>query len=155
MTAEAMQNLFKEFGETIGIPDLQPDEENRCNLMFDEVAVSFELNQDGNSIYVYSYLGDVPSENREQFYAGLLDANYTFKHTQGATLGVEYASKKVLLIREYGLEAMRLASFEHAVEQFVNLAEYWKQKMPGLALSSEQDSPIGNDDPLDAHTMKV
>ncbi len=155
MTAEAMQGLFREFGGEIGIPDLQLDEENRCNLMFDDIAVSFELGQDEDSVYIYSYLSDAPLENREEFYARLLDANYTFKYTQGATLGVEYASKKVLLIREYGLETMRLSAFESVVERFVNLAEYWKQKIPTLATFSEQDTLEGKDEPFEAHAMKV
>ena len=154
MAAEVMQDLFKEFGNEIGIPDLQPDEENRCNLMFDDVAVSFELSHNEDSIYIYSYLGDAPYENREEFYAKLLDANYTFKYTKGATLGMEYSSKRVLLIREYGLEAMRLANFESVVEGFVNLAEYWKQKMPTLTLAGEQDASIDKDESF-THAMKV
>ncbi len=155
MSAEAMQNLLKEFGDLIGIPELCLDEENRCNLMFDDVAVSFELNRDEESFYMYSYLGDASSENRERVYAKLLDANYVFKHTNGATLGVEDASKKIILIRQYALEMMRLSKFESVVEEFVNLAEYWKQKIPTLALAQEQ-APFPDEGGIsEAHAMKV
>ena len=79
MSIQAMQNLLQEFGVTIGIPSLTLDEDNRCNLVFDDIGISFELSKEQESLYVYSYLGDAPDANREKVYAALLDANYIFQ----------------------------------------------------------------------------
>ena len=155
MTAEAMQSLIGEFGGSIGIPDLRLDEENRCNLMFDDVAVSFELSHSGESLYIYSYLGDAPNENPEKVYARLLDANYIFKHTRGATLGMEESSKKIVLIREYNLRIMRLTDFEAVVETFVDLAEYWKRRIAGLASEEERNSLPDSDETVGTYAVKV
>lgn len=155
MSMQSMQNLLCEFGASVGIPSLALDEDNRCNLVFDDIAVSFELSKAEESFYLYSYLGDAPGENREKVYAMLLDANYIFRHTRGATLGMEDASKKIILIREYRLERMRLADFESLVEEFVNLAEYWKQKIITLASAFDEAVSGGEGGISEAHAMKV
>ena len=88
---DILNNLLGEFGSSIGMPELELDEENRCNLMFDEVAVSFELSPDEASVYLYSYLGDVVSNDSKAAFAVLLDANCLFRGTMGATMGVDEA----------------------------------------------------------------
>ena len=91
------RNLLGDFGASIGIPELELDEENRCTLGFDEVVVSFELGADAESIHLYAYLGDVVQANADALFSALLDANYCFKGTQGATLGRDEATGKVAL----------------------------------------------------------
>lgn len=82
-------NLLAELGAAIGIPELCADEDNICNLLFDEVAVSLELREDHESFYICCILGQTgPDANPAQL-AALLDANYLFSGTGGATLGVD------------------------------------------------------------------
>ena len=90
MSSTVMNNLLREFGASIGIPDLQIDEEYRCNMMFDDVPVSFELGDGDESIYIYSLLGHVPDDGLEQFYAELLHANYVFADSGGSTPGQDH-----------------------------------------------------------------
>ena len=59
MSLAVMETILQEFGASIGIPDLKPDEEYRCNMQFDDVAVSFELGDDDDSMFVYTLLGAV------------------------------------------------------------------------------------------------
>ena len=104
MSSAAMNNLLREFGTSIGIPDLELDEDFRCNLMFDEVPVSFELGKGDESVYIYSLLGRVPDEGLEGFYAELLHANYVLADNAGSTLSVDSQSGNVVLLREERLE---------------------------------------------------
>ena len=131
MSSNVTNNLLREFGAAIGIPDLQLDEDYRCNMMFDEVPVSFELGDGDESIYIYSLLGHVPDDGLEQFYAELLHANYISAGSGGSTLSVDSQSGSVVLLREERLELLRLARLESVVEQFVNVAEGWMSRLGG------------------------
>ena len=145
MSSNAMNNLLREFGAAIGIPDLQIDEEYRCNMMFDEVPVSFELGGGDESVYIYSLLGRVPDDGHERIYADLLHANYVFAENGGSTLSVDARSGNVVLIREERLELLRLSRLESVVEQFVNVAEGWMRRLDGGGVN-EADAPHGASD---------
>ena len=142
MSSTVMNNLVREFGASIGIPDLQIDEEFRCNMMFDEVPVSFELCDGDESMYIYSLLGHVPDDGLEQFYAELLHANYVFADNGGSTLSVDSQSGNVVLLREERLELLRLSRLESVVEQFVNVAEGWMSRLRSGG-TNEVDAPSG------------
>ncbi len=144
MSENMMKNLLQEFGKTIGITDLQLDNEHRCNLLFDDIGVSFELGSDEESIYLYSMLGVAPSSDLESLYAILLNANYIFRGTKGATIGVEASSKSIVLIREERLENMQLARFEYIVEAFVSLAESWRERLGELSNEAPAGDPSWN-----------
>ena len=140
MSSSVMNNLIREFGASIGIPDLQLDEEYRCNMMFDEVPVSFELGDGDESMYIYSLLGHVPDDGLERFYAELLHANYVFADSGGSTLSVDSQSGNVVLLREERLELLRLSRLESVVEQFVNVAEDWMSRLRSGG-TNEADAP--------------
>ena len=142
MSSTVMNNLLREFGASIGIPDLQIDEEYRCNMMFDEVPVSFELGDGDESMYIYSLLGHVPDDGLEQLYAELLHANYVFADSGGSTLSVDSQSRNVVLLREERLELLRLSRLESVVEQFVNVAEGWMSRLRSGG-TNEVDAPRG------------
>ena len=142
MSSTVMNNLVREFGASIGMPDLQIDEEYRCNMMFDEVPVSFELGDGDESMYIYSLLGHVPDDGLERFYADLLHANYVFADNGGSTLSVDSQSGNVVLLREERLELLRLSRLESVVEQFVNVAESWMTRLGGGG-TREVDAPRG------------
>ena len=152
-SANLLKNLIAEFGASIGIPELTLDEENRCNLMFDEVAVSFELSPDEDAVYIYAYLGDVVPGNNNALFASLLDANYLFRGTGGATIGVDEASGRVVMIRSEDLSALRLSRFSSLAEEFINLAELWQKKLAEFpAQTAQQPAPAT---PVEALTTKV
>ena len=143
MSLAAMETMLSEFGASIGIPDLKPDAEHRCNLMFDEVAVSFELGVDDESLYIYALLGSVPDGGAEDVYADLLHANHVFQGTGGATLCVDPGTQGIVLLRAERLESLRLARFETLLEDFVNVAERWIKRAESgeLGASAPEDAP--------------
>ncbi|MCY3622470.1 MAG: type III secretion system chaperone [Gammaproteobacteria bacterium] len=127
MSLATMTSLLAEFGAAVGIPDLKPDAELRCNMMFDDVAVSFELGADDESLYVYSLVGTVAEADTALAYPALLRANYAFEDTAGSTFGLDPRSGGIVLIRAERLETLRLARLEALVEDFVNVAERWAE----------------------------
>ncbi|MCY4155774.1 MAG: type III secretion system chaperone [Gammaproteobacteria bacterium] len=134
-------NLLAELGAAIGIPELCANEDNICKLLFDEVAVSLELCEDNESFYICCALGQAgPDANPAQL-AALLDANYLFSGTGGATLGVDKTSGSIVMIRSERLSALRQPQFLAVLEEFVNLAEFWQARLLEPFTSAEQDAP--------------
>lgn len=134
MSRMALQSLLAEFGVAMGIEDLAFDGEQRCNLMFDDVAVSFELGADEASLCMYSRVGSEPSEDVERQLSSLLKANYAFAATRGATLALDPAGGGILLMREEPLETLWLPRFESVVEDFVNVAESFTRQLANQGL---------------------
>ena len=123
MTGSVLHALIGEFGAAVGLDDLAFDDEQRCNLMFDDVAVSLEVGAGDSSLYIYSVLGPEPALDAEQRFAELLKANYAFAQTGGATLALDPAGGGIVLMREEPLETLRLPRLESVIEDFVNVAE--------------------------------
>ena len=155
MSTSVMKNLLQEFGTAIGIPELKSDEENRCNLMFDAVAVSFELGVTNESLFIYSPLGVVPDRDADTFHAALLNANHLLEGTRGSTLSVDPRNKDVVLIREERLDTLRLPRFEIIVEDFVNVAEYWMEQLASGRLDEQTIAPATETLPSHGGMMKV
>ena len=155
MSQSVMENILAEFGASIGIPDLRPDAEQRCNLMFDDVAVSFELGGGDGSLYIYSLLGDVPETGAEAAYADLLGANYSFGGTGGSTHSVDPRTGGIVLIREERLEALRLPTFEAVVQDFVNVAEQWMNRIRKGEFGGPGDEVPEDPEPPGTPMMRV
>ncbi len=136
MSVAAMASLLADFGAVVGIAGLAPDAEHRCNLMFDDVALSLELGEDDESLYIYALLGSVADADCGTAYATLLAANYGFQGTGGATLCVEPRTGGVVLFRAERLETLPLARFAAVVEDFVDTAEMWAARLRDRAFGA-------------------
>ncbi len=146
-----LHSLIKEFGAAVGLEDMTFDDQQRCNLMFDDVPVSLEMSGGEGSLYIYSVLAPEPAENANALYAELLRANYAFAQTAGATLALDPAGGGIVLMREEPLETLRLPQFEALIEDFVNVAEGFIASLAEGSLSkaaqtidSEPSEPSGD-----------
>ena len=154
MSLAVMKNLLSDFGAAIGIPDLEPDADHRCNMMFDDVAVSFELGPDDESLYIYALLGSPSGADPAAAYRALLRANYAFAATAGATLSLDRATDAVVLVRAERLESLRLPRLEAVVEDFVNAAERWTARLRDDDLGAVNDPAEAQDAPAPG-TLRV
>ncbi len=148
---EDFKNILKHFGAGINLPDLNLDEDNRCNLFFDEVPVSIEVSPNEQYVYMYSYLGDVPLANSESMGNKLLEANYIYGETERCTLGIQNISRKVALICNERIKGMDLSDFEQSLENFINVAEYWMKSLSAPEAQSDKTT----DQDVDSSVMKV
>ncbi|MBC6413330.1 MAG: type III secretion system chaperone [Chromatiales bacterium] len=144
---ENFQSILKSFGAAINLPDLSLDEDQRCNLFFDEVPVSIELSPNEQYIYMYSYLGDAPMASSAGIAAKLLEANYTYNETERCTLGIQSVSRKVALICNERIKGMELSDFEQSLENFINVAEYWMRNMTAEPSTKGDDTSESDVDP--------
>ena len=135
---EDFQNILKSFGAGINLPDLSLDEDQRCNLFFDDVPVSIEVSPNEQYIYMYSYLGDAPMASSESLGTKLLEANYIYGETERCTLGIQSISRKVSLICNERIKGMELSDFEKSLENFINVAEYWMKNLTAPLTKNQQ-----------------
>lgn len=134
--------LIREFGQTVGLPDLEPDEEGYCCLEFDGHIVNVEFNAPTEEVFLYAQIASLPETGREALYEALLEGNFFYRGTKGGTLGVDSASAAVVFVLKVAVAGMERSAFETVMEDFVNLTIGWKQKT--AALSNAVETPGGH-----------
>ena len=91
---EAMQKILASFGENIGIPNLEFDEDNYCCLLFDEITINLETEAETGQIVFSSPLGNIPKDADQAFFEMLLEANFFYRETGGASLGINRKAER-------------------------------------------------------------
>jgi Tir chaperone protein (CesT) family len=110
---------MRALGVEVGIPELTLDEAHCCTLAFDAVVVNFELAESSGELFLYASLGPMPAAG-SKIYEQLLEGNLLWKDTGG---------NRVMLHQGLPAERLSEADFKAAVEQFVNAAEAWTQRV--------------------------
>ena len=119
------------------------DDKNQCFLMFDEsMLVEMELKTNEPTFSLKANLGNINESKVKQIYPKLLEANAQWHETNGATLGLQQYSEKVLLTQNMPVEICDYHLFYEALERFVNTFEYWIKRLKELQNeTSRQDLP--------------
>lgn len=117
------------------------DEKNRCYLMFDDtMLVEIEFKPKDNVFYLKSNLGNVSENKVKHIYPKLLEANLAWRETNGATLGLQQYSEKVLLVQGIPMETCDYAIFNKSLEVFVNTFEFWIKNLQEIQMKSNKAS---------------
>ena len=144
MSRQNLDALLSRLAQSAGFPDLHLDSDGRCLVRIDgKIDLAIEFDDDSDSLVLSARCGTLPRENRERVLQALLDANYHWTGSGGATLATNSREGAVYLqFREpmLHLDAPRLQDLLHAV--IVN-AEYWGARLEKLASapSSAVESP--------------
>lgn len=118
-----VHRLLTDFGKYLGLESLALDENGHCSLTFDETCVHIEAMDESSFVLLHSSLGEIPENSGREIYTRLLDANYFFQHTAGATLGLEADTGLVVMSHVVDMQDMELSSWEAVVQAFVDAAE--------------------------------
>lgn len=117
------------------------DEKNRCYLMFDDtMLVEIEFKTKDNVFYLKSNLGNVSENKVKHIYPKLLEANLAWRETNGATLGLQQYSEKVLLVQSIPMETCDYALFNKSLEVFVNTFEFWIKNLQEIQMKINKAS---------------
>lgn len=134
--------LLLELGQFVGLSDLHFDEDHTCILSFDETAV-FLKSEDNGALTIYSPLAEVPEGKKVGIQSFLLDANFLFRATQGATLCMASNSSFVTIAIRLKSSFLNLKSLVEAMEEFIQMVDFWQKKI--LSLISETDELPGEE----------
>lgn len=147
--------VLKEFGASLGLDDLQMDQDGYCALRFDNVPVYIELLGDRQHVLLHTCLGQVPTLADKDFYARLLHGNHFFARTAGATIGVHPESGSIDMATVLEGERMSLEGFERALQVFVNTAEAWQRELGGDSSQVPDTSAAPAERPMDWASVRA
>lgn len=129
--------LLLEFGQFAGLSDLRFDEDSVCILSFDETAVFLKSEDDG-ALTIYSPLAEVPEEKKSGIQSLLLDANFLFQATQGATLCMAGHSSFVTIAIRLKPSFLNLKLLVEAMEEFIQIVDFWRKKLSSLIREADR-----------------
>lgn len=154
MSKETIKELLSEFGEFIGIPELTIDDEGYCCLAFDGTVVDIEYDEETDTFTIHTIIGELPVDPSVDFYSLLLEGNYRFQKTAGATMGIDQKTKEVLLSYRHTVEALDCSQLETMFEDFVTTAEFWEDL---ISKPVEDEKPMDNIEvsPLPSGAIRV
>ncbi|MFI0347706.1 MAG: type III secretion system chaperone [Chthoniobacterales bacterium] len=130
MSIEHFNNLLKDLGKSVGLPDLKPGSQGLCSLRFDDrVTIDLECNEDSGALIFSSIVGTLAPHEAESFYPLLLEANLLWAGTGGATLGVDPATLSVFMCYQEKITGMEFLRFQELLKGFSDTALYWNQRL--------------------------
>lgn len=134
-----IEELIHEFTGAAGIDEV-PAADGVWKFSADGAVFGVSADEAGEKVYLF---GEIPSpvpDKEEAFRKTVLEANYFFNGTGGATLSINPETGAYTLIAAERLDRLAPESFFAFVEKFVNSLATWK----AIALSAEA-SPVPSD----------
>ncbi|MBC6444379.1 MAG: type III secretion system chaperone [Alphaproteobacteria bacterium GM202ARS2] len=145
--------LLAELGKSIGLDELYFDDNDGCLLQFDDtitLLLLYESRQD--FLYLFSFVQELPAENKEKVLRRLMEANYRWTETEGATLSLNPGEDNVVMTLQLSAVGLDLSVLEDTIGRFVDSVERWSKylvnpvadvKLPKAAGNGSKDN--GND----------
>lgn len=118
--------LIKGFGEKLGI-EFNPDADGAIAFEVDGMSVAVNPLAQLDSIALTGDLGEPPPEQLENLYKAMLQAQYLFQDTFGATISLNPESNHFMLCKAMSCKVLDVDSFFAEVENFVNTLETWSK----------------------------
>ncbi len=132
MSIEHFNDLLKDLGKSVGLPDLKPSNDGLCSLRFDDrVTIDLEANEETGALIFSSVVGTLLPYQTEKFYPELLEANLLWAGTGGATLGVDPATLSVFMCYQEKMEGMEFLRFQELLKGFSDTALFWNNRLAG------------------------
>jgi hypothetical protein len=94
----------------------------------------------GDVVYVCG-LGPVPAQRARQVHQWLLEANHLWAGTAGATLSLQPGTGAVVISGRIDLEGLTAPALGVVLEDFVDVALYWRRVIHEAPLMESEDSP--------------
>ena len=128
MSSDPPHRALAEFGRLTELPSLAFDASGYCCLLVDEITLNLEHDGPGDRLLFYAHLGLVPEPAEPGLYELLLEGNYFCKSTDDCTLGVDLATRAIVLYAARPAAGLDGPQLEEQVTRFVAVAEDWRRR---------------------------
>ncbi len=118
------KELIKGLGELFGV-ELQLDEDGVCAFAADELTITIRDLPEAGIVVLSGDLGEPPPMGLEKLYQAMLESQYLFKHTHGATFSRNPENGRFALCKPLEISLLDVKSFVAEAESFVNTVETW------------------------------
>lgn len=129
MTSEEKATaLLKEFGALISIGQLSFNEDQNCPLIYnDNIYLSISFDPESDTMVLSAYVAHYPQHNIETVLKTVLEANYFWLGTMGATLAIDSESGRLALMSRIQLDNLDVSTFHMNIQTFVESVEAWME----------------------------
>lgn len=126
MEKTAFEELIRQFGARVGLPEMKLDEVGLCRVVLDEtVNLDFELSSDGQMLYIYSALPPIDQEIATELMKALISANYALHRSCNCRFAFDENANEFLLLETISGNQMDLETFDQILQNFARTATTW------------------------------
>ena len=118
------QELLEALSETIEV-ELAFDEDGMASFSADGMSVTLRNLPEAGGIVIEGDLGLPPPENLTGLYKTVLESQYLFRDTVGATISIDPSTGRFTLCRVLMTQLLDKTSFIEAVGRFLSTQEVW------------------------------
>jgi hypothetical protein len=101
-------------------------------------------NTDQNQCFFAASIGDIPDNNREAFFKQLLISNAFGIENDGAVLGIDEKTNRVILSYTFTPYLISYDLFKVILANFISLVESWKEQCATLCATCASESTLEN-----------
>jgi hypothetical protein len=149
-----MQQHFNQLvlalAERLGQPVNAQEGETSILFDFEEYPVLVDYLAAAEQVLIAAPIADLPEGPRETLYAALLQGQYLFGETHGATLSIDPEAAFASLAVAKDISALTPEAFPSLVEGFLQVADHWREVIGqfGNAPQKPADAPAFAPDAL-------
>jgi len=142
-------DYISNYGKEVGLPELKFDEEGICSLSFDSrINVDIVYRKEQDQCILAAPIGDVPVENKEEYFRKLLVANVFGLENAGAVIGLDEDKNSIVLSYTFIASTFSFDLFKTVLGNFVNMVENWQEKLREMIVDSKGSSKDSYDDDM-------
>jgi hypothetical protein len=144
--SSAFAGLIASLSARINV-ELAIEDDVKVRADFDDFALLMEYLPGSDQVLLAASIAEVAAGNRLELYRDILQGQFIFRQTQGASLALDPAEKFICLQILQPLLALTKDNFPDLVENFLNLAEFWRGRCLSWAETSEDGQEAGQPSP--------
>lgn len=124
MTAD---DLLAELGARMGLAQAVFDNNRACRLTFDgSLNVDLEAPENARTLNLFGVVGPILPGRSADFYEHLLESNLPADGEPGPAIGMDPASRELVLLKSFPIEHATLDQLVAGLEQLLSEMETWK-----------------------------
>lgn len=121
-----LKSFMEEMAQKTG-RDFKTDASGTYLLPIDDTT-NATLSEMDHGFFMHCDLGECPVKALENFFSTLLHANLLGQGTSGATLALSEDGERLTLHWKGGQEFSEPRQYSHAIEDFCNACDFWKNE---------------------------
>lgn len=126
METNVFEELVRQFGVRVGLPEMKLDDSGLCRVVLDEtVNLDFELSSDKQTLYLYSALPPTDAEVENELMKALATANYGLHRSCNCRFVFDENANEFLLLETISANGINLESFDEILQNFARTATTW------------------------------
>ncbi len=122
-----LNDLMERLRENLGASSVIMDTEQQYTVVMEGFLLMVHHLEDSGQLLLSTCVAPLPQEGRESLCLALLQGQYFFQKTAGATLAVDNEASFIVLQAIHSLRLLTVENFVHVVERFMQVAEYWRE----------------------------